>query len=223
MSPGAPDGPDGRDAPDGPDGPDAGEPSGGAVPDDLRGHEPSALARRRAQRAGLDLEVLRRESPERYRMLHAEEIARVSPELAEAAASLLWSVFPERSVYRVPGEGAERLLSFPPLDDGGFARFDDAAAELVARPEYADAYVFFRTVRDLRGTRRELMVPTAPDAWHGEAVLVGPFESQEAAERWPAGRLPRELIADPVPYRGRWFCDVFQSDEDSIFPSTDVN
>lgn len=195
----------------------------GAVPEDLRGHEPSALARRRAERAGLDLEALRRDAPEQYRMLHAEEIARVSPELADAAASLLWSVFPERQVYRVPGEGSERLLAFPPLGDEGFARFDDAAAELVARPEYADAYVFFRTVRDLHGTRRELMVPTAPDAWRGEAVLVGPFESQEAAERWPAGRLPKELIGDPVPYRGRWFCDVFRSDEDLLFPNDDAS
>lgn len=216
MTPGGDGRPDAQDAAGG----DAGR---GTVPEDLRDHEPSALARRRADRAGLDLDALRRESPERYRMLNAEEIARVSPQLAEAAASLLWSVFPERKVYRVPGDGPERLLAFPPLDDEGFARFDDAAAELVARPEYADAYVFFRTVRDLRGTRRELMVPTAPDAWRGEAVLVGPFESQKAAERWPAGRLPKELIGDPVPYRGRWFCDVFRSDEDLIFPNDDAN
>lgn len=217
MTPGG----DGRpDAPGAAGGDDAGR---GAVPDDLRDHAASALARRRAERAGLDLDALRRDAPEQYRMLNAEEIARVSPELADAAAALLWSVFPERKVYRVPGEGSERLLAFPPLSDAGFARFDDAAAELVARPEYADAYVFFRTVRDLRGTRRELMVPTGPDAWQGESVLVGPFESQEAAERWPAGRLPKELIGDPVPYRGRWFCDVFRSDEDLLFPSDDAN
>lgn len=208
------------------DAPDAGRGEGeghGAVPDDLRDHHASALARRRAERAGLDLDALRRDAPEQYRMLNAEEIARVSPELAEAAASLLWSVVPDRKVYRVPSAGSERLLAFPPLDAAGFARFDDAAAELVARPEYADAYVFFRTVRDLRGTRRELMIPTAPDAWRGEAVLVGPFESQEAAERWPAGRLPEELIGDPVPYRGRWFCDVFRSDEDLLFPNDDAS
>jgi hypothetical protein len=192
-----------------------------AVPDGLRDHESSPLARQRAARAGLDLEALRREAPERYRMLNAEEIARVSPELAEATAELVIGAFPERNVYRVPGESGERLLAFPPLDEAAFVRFDDDAAELVARPSFADAYVFFRTVRDLRGGRRELMVPTPPEAWRGEVCLVGPFESREAAESWPAGRLPPELIADPVPYRGRWFCDVFRSDEDLLFPASD--
>lgn len=190
------------------------------IPDDLRDHEPSALARRRAERAGVDLEALRREAPERYRMLNAEEIARVSPALAEAAAALVFERFPERQVYRVPGEGTERLLAFPPLDEEAFARFDDAAADLVARPEFADALAFFRTVRDLRGTRRELMLPTPPDAWRGEAVLVGPFDDRQAAESWPAGRVPDGLMADPMPYRGRWFCDVFPSDEE-LLPARD--
>lgn len=187
-------------------------------PEELKDHRPSALARERASRAGLDLEALKAEAPDRYRMLNAEEIARVSPELAEAAAEMVWEAFPEREIYRVPSGSQERLLAFPPLDDEAFARFDDAAAELVARPEYEEALAFFRTVRDLRGTRRELMLPVPPDAWRGDAALVGPFESEEAAQSWPAGRLPPSLIGDPVPYRGRWFVDVFASDEDLLFP-----
>lgn len=188
-------------------------------PDDLADHRPSALAKERASRAGIDLDELKREAPDRYRMLNAEEIARVSPELAQAAAEMVWAAFPEREVYRVPMGAHERLLAFPPLDGEAFARFDAAAAELVARPEYEAALVFFRTVRDLRGSRRELMVPVPPREWRGEPALVGPFESEEEAGRWPAGRLPDSLLADPVPYRGRWFCDVFESDENLMFPS----
>ena len=211
-------GPD-RPTPDGA-APDRTAPDG-AVPDDLAYHVPSALARRRAERAGMDLESLKRDDPDAYRMLNAEEIATVSPELADAAARLVWDAFPERSIYRVPAPdaGPERLLAFPPLDAEAFARFDEAAADLVARAEYGAAYAFFRTVNDLRGTRRELMLPTAPDAWAGEVALVGPFPDREAAEAWPAGRLPKELVPDPVPYRGVWFCDVFRSDEDLLFPS----
>ncbi len=186
--------------------------------DDVRDHQASELARRRAARAGLDLDTLRRDAPDQYRMLNAEEIVRVSPELAEVAAELVWELFEERRVYRVPGEGVERLLAFPPLGGQELERFDDAAADLVARPAYETELAFFRTVRDLRGTRRELMLPTPPEAWHGEAVLVGPFRDREEAEGWPAGRLPPELMADPLPYRGRWFCDVFRGDEDLIVP-----
>lgn len=189
------------------------------IPDDLVDHRPSALARERASRAGLDLDDLKRDAPDQYRMLNAEEIARVSPELAEPAAAMVWDAFPERKIYRVPSGSQERLLAFPPLDMAGFARFDDAAADLVARPEYEDAYAYFRTVRDLRGTRRELMLPVPPDAWPGDVAMVGPFESEDAAKAWPAGRLPPSLLADPVPYRGRWFCDVFLSDEGLLFPS----
>lgn len=188
-------------------------------PNDLTDHRPTALARERAARAGLDLEELKRTAPERYRMLNAEEIARVSPELADAAAAMVWDAFPEREIYRVPSGSLERLLAFPPLDDAALARFDDAAADLVARPEYEEALAFFRTVRDLRGTRRELMLPVPPEAWAGDARLVGPFDGEEAAKAWPAGRLPDSLLADPLPYRGRWFCDVFPSDEDLLFPS----
>ena len=187
-------------------------------PHDLIDHRPSASARERAGRAGLDLEELKRSAPDQYRMLNAEEIARVSPELADAAAAMVWDAFPEREIYRVPSGSQERLLAFPPLDDEAFARFDDAAADLVARPEYEEALAFFRTVRDLRGTRRELMLPVPPDAWAGDACLVGPFPSEDAAKAWPAGRLPPALLADPVPYRGRWFCDVFPGDEDLLFP-----
>jgi len=186
--------------------------------DDVREHVPSDLARRRAARAGLDLESVRRDAPDQYRMLNAEEIVQVSPELAEVAAELVWDLFEGRRIYRVPGEGTERLLAFPPLSDAELTRFDDAAADLVARPAYEQALAFFRTVRDLRGTHRELMLPTPPEEWRGEAVLVGPFASREEAERWPAGRLPPELVADPLPYRGRWFCDVFRGDEDLIVP-----
>jgi hypothetical protein len=188
------------------------------IPDDLRGHRPSERARRRAERAGLDLERLRREAPDRYRMLNAEELVRVSAELADAAGGLVFEAFPDRRVYRVPGRPAERLLAFPPLAAEQLQRFDEAAARLVTRTPYAEAHAFYRTVNDLRGTHRELMLPTPPDAWAGEATLVGPFPSQEAAEAWPAGRLPPELIADPVPYQGRWYCDVFRSDEDLVVP-----
>lgn len=188
--------------------------SNAPVPDDLREHVASDLARSRARAAGLDLETLRRDAPDRYRMLNAEEVARVAPELVEAAASIVEASWPRRQLYRVPSPGGERLLVFPPLSEDEFARFDDDAADLVARPSFSEALAFFRTVRDLRGTHRELLLPVAPEAWDGGVALVGPFASEEAAKAWPAGRLPAELMADPIPYRGRWFCDVFRSDEE---------
>ncbi|MEX2502299.1 MAG: hypothetical protein WD336_07975 [Trueperaceae bacterium] len=208
---------DERDA----DAPEGATPDDAVVPDDLAHHVPSNLARRRAERAGMDLDALRSEAPDRYRMLNAEEIASVSPELADAAAQVVWDAFPDRAIYRVPAPdaGPERLLAFPPLDAEALARFDDDAADLVAKPEFEAVHAFFRTVNDLRGTRRELMLPTPPDAWAGEIALVGPFATQAEAEAWPAGRLPDQLIADPVPYRGVWFCDVFRSDEELLFPS----
>lgn len=179
----------------------------------MRDHQPSAEAEARAERAGVDLARARSEDPETFRMLNAGEIARVSPELADDVAALVWSAFPERRIYRVPSGAHERLLAFPPLDAAAYQAFDDGAADLVAKDAYADAYAFFRTVRDIRGTRRELMLPTPPDAWQGDAALIGPFDSEEQARAWPEGRLSADLMSDPVPYRGRWFCDVFPNDE----------
>lgn len=185
----------------------------GAPEPDVRAYEPSSEARARAERAGVDLDVARHEDPETFRMLNAGEIARVSPELAEDAAALVWAAFPDRRIYRVPSGAHERLLAFPPLDAEGYHRFDEAAADLVTKGAHAEAYAFFRTVRDLRGTRRELMLPTPPDAWQGDAALIGPFDGEEEARAWAEGRLPRDLMSDAIPYRGRWFCDVFPNDE----------
>lgn len=182
-------------------------------PPDLEGHEPSPLARERAERAGKDLERLKREAPDEYRMLNAEPLARVSPELAEVAAQLVWNAFPQHRLYRVPSGAHERLLTFPPLDASGFESFDEAAAQLVTRPEYERRHAFFRVVRDLRGERRELMLPTPPDAWAGDTALVGPFEDEDAARAWAAERVPAELVGEALPYRGRWYCDVFPNDE----------
>lgn len=186
---------------------------GGGPAPDVREHEPSPEARARAERAGVDLEAARRDDPETFRMLNAGEIARVSPELAEDAAALVWAAFPERRIYRVPSGAHERLLAFPPLDAEAFEAFEEAAADLVTKGAYAEAYAFFRTVRDVRGTRRELMLPTPPDAWQGDAALIGPFGSEDEARAWGEGRLPPDLMSDAVPYRGRWFCDVFPNDE----------
>ena len=182
------------------------------VPVDLEAHEPSDTARLRAEAAGLNLERLKREAPDEYRMLNAEAFVRVSPELVEAARNLL----PDdatRHVYRVPGHPAERLLAFPPLTPEEQERFDEAAAHLVASDAYRDHLAFFRTVRDPHGERRELMLPITPDAWNGEVALVGPFDTQADAEAWPAGRLPPHLLADPLPYLGHWFCDVFDGED----------
>jgi len=182
------------------------------VPEDLRGHLPSRTARERADAAGLDLDRLKRERPDEYRILNAEELVRVSPDLADAAADLAWQVAGGARIFRVPGTPAERLLAFPPLDAAALAAFDDLAADLVARPDVGDL-AYYRTVRDPHGERRELMHPIAPDAWAGEVALVGPFDGEEAAKAWPAGRLPTDLMADPLPYRGRWYCDVFDAEE----------
>lgn len=186
------------------------------VPDDLRDHVPSQLARSRARAAGVDLAALRTSAPDRYRMLNAEEVVRAAPEMVEAAAAIVDEAWPERQLYRIAANSSERLLAFPPLTENDFERFDDAAADLVARASFSDAYAFFRTVRDLRGVHRELLLPIEPESWNGDVGLVGPFASQDAAEAWPAGRLPAALMADPMPYRGRWFCDVFRSDEELL-------
>jgi len=175
-------------------------------------HVPSDAAKARAEAAGMDLDALRSENRELYEMLNAEAVVRVSPTLAHHAVPLIPNV-EQRSIFSVPGEPAVRILAFPPLTTEEQAQFDDAAARLVASEPFRDHLAFFRTVRDPHGEHRELMLPMPPDAWNGEVVLVGPFTSQEQAEAWPAGRLPSHLIADPMPYLGHWFCDVFDSED----------
>ena len=160
----------------------------------------------------MDLDRLKRERPDEYRILNAEPVVRVSPELAQQVAEMIPDRT-DRKIYSVPGEPAVRLLAFPPLSEDELAAFDEEAARWVAQGVAANLHAFFRTVRDPHGEHRELMIPIHPEAWNGEVALVGPFERQEQAEAWPAGRLPAHLIGDPMPYRGKWYCDVFDSEE----------
>ncbi len=182
------------------------------IPPDLVGHLPSLVARRRAREAGLDLDTLKRTRPDEYRILNAEAWLRVTPAFADAAVRLLPDD-PARHVYSVPGERTVQLLAFPPLDPSALEAFDEAAAGLVTEPEFERDLAYYRIVNDPRGQHRELLAPIPPDAWNGEDGLVGPFATEEAAQAWPAGRLPAHLMADPLPYIGHWFCDVFDSEE----------
>lgn len=180
----------------------------------LVGHTPSTAAERRADEAGLDLDVLRREDPERYEMLNAEEVIRADGELAGQVAQTLSILFPRQAIFRLEVGATVHFRVFPEPAEGDLERLEDAAARLVTATSVPNA--MFRVVTDLRGERREVLVAVAPDAWRGDPRVVGPFDTQAAAEAWVDRRVERPLVGDPFPHEGTWFVDVFPGDEEMV-------
>ena len=181
---------------------------------DLAGHRPSAAAQSRAAEAGLDLETLRHDDPQRYKMLAAEEAIRADAELAGHVAQTLAILFPRSDIFRLEAGRAVHFRVFPEPSAGDLERVEDAAARLVGATSLQHA--MFRVVRDLRGERREVLVPVPVDAWPGSPGVVGPFASQGGAERWADEKVAPPLVGDPFPHQGAWFVDVFPGDDDLV-------
>ena len=182
---------------------------------DVAGHRPTAAAERRAADAGLDLDELRRSDPRRYKMLNAEEVVRADPQLAGHVAQTLSILFPRDDIFRLESGSMVLFLVFPEPAEADLARLEDAAARLVTASSVPHA--MFRVVSDLRGERREVLVPVAADAWDGAPGVVGPFGARDAAERWASDRVRPPLVGDSFPHEGAWFVDVFPGDEELVF------
>lgn len=177
-------------------------------------HTPSDTARRRAEAAGLDLDTLRREDPERYKMLNAEEAIRADGELAGPVAQTLSVLLPGADIFRLEAGAQARFLVFPSLAEQDVDRLEDAAARLVSATSVPHA--MFRVVADLRGERREVLVAVPPDGWRGDERVVGPFDTQGAAEAWADRQVAPPLVADAFAQEGAWYVDVFSGEEDMV-------
>lgn len=174
----------------------------------VRLHRPSALARRRAAAAGVELEALKHSDPQRYKMLCAQPILVTQAAFVDDACALYWAAF-RYELFKLERPPQVTLLSFPELTAAELRRWDRALGQLVALPKYRAQGVFYRVVGTLEGELRQLGLPLAPAAWQGEReVLVGPFDSEAAAKAW-AARLPEGYAHDCLQQDGRWLCDVF--------------
>lgn len=180
----------------------------------LIGHTPSAAAERRAADAGVDLGELKTTDPEQYRMFNSEEVLRVDAELAGAAAQMLAVLFRNDPIFRLDHGATAHFRVFPPPTESDVERVDDAAARLVAATSIRHA--MFRVVTDVRGERREVLVPLPPASWRGGERVVGPFPSQGDAEAWVDERVDAPLVGDAFAQEGAWFVDVFSGEGETL-------
>lgn len=162
----------------------------------------------------MDLAELKRSDPQKYKMLNAEEVVRVDGELVGPVAQTLAIVFPEADIFRIDLGSTARYRVFPEPSERELERIEDAAARLVTATSVPHA--MFRVVNDLRGERREVLVPVLPAGWRGDARVVGPFESERAAQKWSDRHVQGPLVADAFSQGGSWFVDVFAGDEEMI-------
>lgn len=181
----------------------------------IAGHQPSEAAKRRAERAGVELDRLRSDDPQQYAMLCAEAVVQAPAVLLSTVAGEVMEHLPNRMWFELPGQrqGLSVLLSFPPLSGEELGQLDDVLAKLAAREDFAGHFAYYRVVNDLKGERREFGVALAPRAWEGEVdVMVGPFAASEEAQAWVEARLAGRgaLASDVVEYGGHWFVDVFE-------------
>jgi hypothetical protein len=160
----------------------------------LAGHTPSAAAQRRAEDADVDLEAARTNDPETYKMLNAEEVIRADGELAGLVAQTLSVIFPQADIFRLDVGSNARFRIFPEPAEKDLDRLEDAAARLVSAASVPNA--MFRVVNDLRGERREVLVPVPPDGWRGDERAARPSPSDCVASGWLVRLVLRPLVPD---------------------------
>lgn len=181
------------------------------VDSELASHRPSEGARLRAKSAGLDLDRLKREDPTTYRMLCAVPVVRVAPELQAQALAPLEAALDDQALFQAELADSVLVLAFPGPDAEALERLDRSLGEVAERE--SGRYGYYRVVRDETGTRRELDLPSSPQAWQGEETMVGPFADESEAGDWAEANVDRSAgrTYDTVKYGGGWFCDVFDA------------
>ncbi len=162
----------------------------------------------------MDLDVLKEAEPLTYAAINAAALVRTDARLLPRVGAVVTQVSPHHQLFNVPlrlQQTDTELRIFPPLERPELAALDDALAALVGAQTEG---LFYRTVNDPAGERRELAWPVAPDAWREEGALVGPFVTEVDADVWGQAHAdPRVgLVFDTLPYAGAWFCDVFRGD-----------
>jgi hypothetical protein len=179
----------------------------------LRLHKPSDAARQRAERGNLNLEQLKETNPTHYKMLVAQNVLEVSPELEQLAGDILLAAFKFHEVFRLEHLPFITLLVFPDLTEKDLERLDTALANLTELPKFKTQHAYFRIVTDKEGEHRQLALPLVPERWAGQKnILVGPFTNQGDAEAWGDETVrPQHLIHDAIQFSNLWFCDVFAS------------
>ena len=159
----------------------------------------------------MDLDTLRDTEPLTYAAANAVPLVRTDARLASQVSAVLTRLNPHHQLFTVPltlQQTGTELRVFPLLQRSEWAAFDDALGALVGAQAGG---LFYRTVGEASGERRELAWPLAPDVWQGGAALVGPFATEAEASAWGQGHAdPRQgFVSDTLPYAGVWLCDVF--------------
>jgi hypothetical protein len=182
--------------------------------DDLERHLRSPAARRRAEAAGLDLDALKHDDPDAYRMLCAVPVLYLARELRGLAEGPLQAALAGQHLFKAEAEERLLFLAFPGPAKAQLDRLDDLLAAAVDQ-EASRRQAYFRVVQDRSGTRRELDLPTVPEAWTGRSTMVGPFTDEAQAAAWAEQNVdPRSGVTyDVLAYAGAWFCDVFRAGE----------
>jgi hypothetical protein len=144
-------------------------------------------------------------------------LLRTHPALLETVAQLLWAAAPDAQLMHDDPDdaGLVPLYLRAPLRSAEGAAFERGLDALLAESGERRRGTYLREVRDLRGRRRELGVPVAPDAWSGTVVMVGPFADESAASAWLQRALGPGWLGDALPHAGAWYVDVFRGDDDA--------
>ncbi len=176
-------------------------------------HTPNDRVRAQAAAAGMDLDALREREPLTYAALNAVLLVRTDARLASQVNAVLAQVAPHAQLFTVPLTNPQtntELRVFPPLQKEWTA-LDDALGVFAGTQPGS---LFYRTVSDRSGARRELAWPLEPKAWQAGTALVGPFADEAEANAWGQVHAdPRAgFVFDALPYAGAWYCDVFKGD-----------
>ena len=182
--------------------------------DAVRAHRPSERVRAQAEATGVDLGELRKSDPLTYGAINAAPLVRTDARLAPQVKLALEQITPYAQLFTVPLTSPQtdtELRVFPPLHKSELAALDDALGALVGR--HAGG-LFYRTVNERSGERRELAWPLLPATWQAGAAFVGPFADQAEANAWGQTHVdPRSgFVFDALPYAGAWYGDIFKGE-----------
>ncbi len=184
---------------------------------DLKNHKANKRTISYAKENKISIDELKSKNPNIYKILNSQEILEVDQSLEAEALAIFEILFSDREVFKIDNSNTKRLnklMAFPELSSDELNKFWDKLSLLLEQKTLIKKNIYYRVLNNISGEHHQLALAIKSTDWQGqENLLIGPFDSKEAAETWVSAALVNysNFDYDHVSFNNYYFLDIFSN------------
>ncbi len=184
---------------------------------ELKNHQPNQKSIDYAKAKNISIDELKIQDPQTYKILNSQEILELDKDLETHAAAIFEILFKDRELFKIDNSDSgllNKFLVFPELSKEELNKYWDKLNLLLEQKPLIEKDIYYRVLNNVSGEHHQLAFPIKSSDWQAqENLLVGPFDSKEAAETWVRAALEKydNLDYDHIRYNNKEFLDIFSN------------